>query len=581
MTDIGNINILSEAKREYTNQLQKIFKPRLYEGFKSIYEDIIKIASNEVLQNNVKQVSIIKNFQKVLKEIPQWNQEMIKKEYGRILKLSSCDYIDKLIEAVFVTNTKILTSVQINNNNSMQIKINIPQPCHFIHKCYIKSASEIYKNPYLFDISKTLTPKEKHNNLREALLLIELSINNAISDLLPIGEILKQSLMLQEPLLEKIISKKNKKNVNIKPEEDEEEEEEEEDEEEEDEEEEDDDEEEDEDDDDEEEEDNYDEEKVDKNDEEEANDKVSKKDIEKKLEEKEEEIKVTVKNDIVKDILKDVIKDDSKDTIVKDILKDVIKDDSKDTIVKDDSKKIIILNNDDNIILNKSNNEIKKIIYDEKILNTIKKTSKKLGKIDPLKELIKTPVKEDSSFTNVKTLYDKKDKTKTDLLKKLDEIQLQNKIHKENLKNDYYTQTSDGDDVSEASSAEEEQFIPKKKEVVQPVPKKEIVEIKKEVVVPKNDTKKTTQPKFNKVNPFIKKIKMNKFNKMKFMGGSEKNSSFYKKKYEQNSQNYNLLSNKEDLQTTLNIRRSMLTPVKNKIIVEENSSDEEDNGVVL
>jgi len=214
MTDIGNINILSEAKKEYTNQLQKILKPRLYEGFKSIYEDILQISGNNVLQNNAKQPSVAKNFQKVLKEIPQWNQEMIKKEYGRILKLSSCDYIDKLIEAVFVTNTKILTSVQINNNNSMQIKINIPQPCHFIHKCYIKSASEIYKNPYLFDISKNLTPKEKHNNLREALLLIDLSINNAVSDLLPFGEILKQSLMLQDPILEKI-NKKNKEKKNI------------------------------------------------------------------------------------------------------------------------------------------------------------------------------------------------------------------------------------------------------------------------------------------------------------------------------------------------------------------------------
>jgi hypothetical protein len=190
---MSNINILVEAKKEYTNQLQKLLRPRIYEGFKSIYEDIINISFKELEQNKIQTSSLIKTFQKMLKEIPQWNQEMINNEYNRILKISNCDYFENLIEAVFIANIKILTSVQINNN-SKNININIPQSSHFMHKCYIKCANEIYKNPYIFDISKNLTPKEKHNNLREILLLIDNSINNAISDLLPIGDILKQGL---------------------------------------------------------------------------------------------------------------------------------------------------------------------------------------------------------------------------------------------------------------------------------------------------------------------------------------------------------------------------------------------------
>jgi len=192
---MNSVSVLVEAKKEYTNQLQQVLTPRLYEGFKSIYEDIINILSDEVMEKQIQNASIIKTFQKSLKDIPVWNSEMIKNEYGRIEKASNCDYLENLIEAVFISNTKILTSVQINSDTSINIRINVPQPQHFIHKCYIECSKEIYKNPYIFDNSKTLTPKEKHTNLRETISLINHSITNAVRDLLPIRDILKQGLI--------------------------------------------------------------------------------------------------------------------------------------------------------------------------------------------------------------------------------------------------------------------------------------------------------------------------------------------------------------------------------------------------
>jgi hypothetical protein len=190
----SSVNVLVEAKKEYTTELQKILTPRLYEGFKSIYDDIIDMVTKELEQTKTQNSSIVKTFQKMLKEIPQWNQDMIKNEYNRIEQLSNCDYIDNLIEAVFITNTKILTSVQINDSKSQNVKINIPQPSYFVHRCYIECAKEIYKNPYIFDNSKGLTPKEKHTNLRESIHMIESSIDNAIRNLLPIRDILKHGL---------------------------------------------------------------------------------------------------------------------------------------------------------------------------------------------------------------------------------------------------------------------------------------------------------------------------------------------------------------------------------------------------
>jgi hypothetical protein len=43
----NSVTVLVEAKKEYTTELQKILTPRLYEGFKSIYDDIIDIVSKE------------------------------------------------------------------------------------------------------------------------------------------------------------------------------------------------------------------------------------------------------------------------------------------------------------------------------------------------------------------------------------------------------------------------------------------------------------------------------------------------------------------------------------------------------
>ena len=194
---MNSIPVLVEAKKEYTNQLQQILAPRLYEGLKSIYDDLLIALSNEMIENNVQSSSAIKTFQRSLKEIPLWNQDMIKNEYNRIEKLSKCDYFENLLEAVFVTNTKILSSVQLNSN-AQNVKINVPSSSHFVHKCYIECSKELYKNPYIFDMSRGLTPKERHSNLRESLNVINHSISNAVREMLPIREILIQGLLQEE-----------------------------------------------------------------------------------------------------------------------------------------------------------------------------------------------------------------------------------------------------------------------------------------------------------------------------------------------------------------------------------------------
>jgi hypothetical protein len=454
---MNNINILVEAKKEYTTQLQKILTPRLYEGFKSIYEDIIRMLSKELEDTNKQSSSLIKMFQKMLKDIPSWNQEIINKEYVRIEKLSNCDYFENLIEAVFITNTKILTSVQINDVNSINLKIKVPQPSHFIHKCYIECSKEIYKNPYIFDQSKNLTPKERHNNLREILNIIDNCINNSVRDLLPIGDILKQGLT------------KNNKKIKEEEEDDGEEEE----------------------DDGEEEEDDGEEEEDDGEEEEEEEDEEA---------EEEEE-------------------DDGEDA---DDLEEAEKATAKvsdekviDTKMKDtnDIKEIILTEMNDSpkeIILTEMNDSPKEIILTE-----MNDSPKEIILTLPEKSKIEEPIiQKEIEYETKEIIYNK---VVPSFVKKLKSIEKIDEKEKETSENFFYKKENISNEVN---------------------------------------------------NPFIKNIKNKIFIKTKG-GFSNKKTSFYKKKYEENSANYNSVSD------------SLKETSKNKIMLDENSSDEETSKINL
>jgi hypothetical protein len=187
-----------EAKKEYTSQLQQILSPRIYERFKFIFDGTIEIIKKELSMNHIQNESVIKIFQKQLVSIKDWNESSIIEEYERIKHRSKCNYLDKLIKAVIIANMKILSTIQYGGKRKSKIQVHIPTPTHFIHKCYIECAKEIYKNPYIFDMSTSLSSKEKHQNLRDSLILVDNGINSAIRQLLPISDLLEQNFNSDE-----------------------------------------------------------------------------------------------------------------------------------------------------------------------------------------------------------------------------------------------------------------------------------------------------------------------------------------------------------------------------------------------
>ena len=130
----------------------------LFDGVKSIYDE------SKLIHEKKRNTPILIIFRELLEKVPIWNGEIIDSECSRIINNSNCDWIDDLITAVFISHTKILTSIGPNQNFN-KINVTIPKTPNFIHKTYINIAREIWKNPYLFN--ETVPGYEYQRNSKE------------------------------------------------------------------------------------------------------------------------------------------------------------------------------------------------------------------------------------------------------------------------------------------------------------------------------------------------------------------------------------------------------------------------------
>ena len=179
-----NTPIFAQAKVEYTSQLVDMLYPHMFDGVKSIYDE------SKLLYGR-KKMPILLIFRELLEKVPIWNSEIIDSECSRIVSNSSCDYIDDLITAVFISHTKILTSIG-PNRSFQKINVTIPKTSTFVHKCYINTARELWKNPYLFN--ENVPGHEFQKNNKEIESIIQKCIENTIRNSLPIKDILKEHL---------------------------------------------------------------------------------------------------------------------------------------------------------------------------------------------------------------------------------------------------------------------------------------------------------------------------------------------------------------------------------------------------
>lgn len=177
------------AKAELTLQLIDMITEHLYSGIKSIFDKTKEEGVNTVL----------KRFQVKLLSIPIWNQQIIDKEFERIISNKDAEHLDKLLDMLFVSHVKVLSVLKINENN--KVNIQVPNAKVFIHKCYIECARAFYRDPYLIDDRvKNYDYSEIQRNIKRSHSVINQSIEKTVRDLIPLKDILEAySASLADP----------------------------------------------------------------------------------------------------------------------------------------------------------------------------------------------------------------------------------------------------------------------------------------------------------------------------------------------------------------------------------------------
>ena len=186
-------NALVDAKNEYTKLLTSYLTPCITEGFISLYDDAKNEKEEKRHDSRYDEYSDIQIFQDFIKKIPKWNQDIIDKESDRIVQKSKCEWLDRLLYGVFVSNAKVLSIVRIQPKKDDKMKLKIPKLRNFIHRCYVECGRELYKVAYLFD-DEDITTIEKQKNIRDINSIVRDGIVEAVRKLLPIQDILKDCI---------------------------------------------------------------------------------------------------------------------------------------------------------------------------------------------------------------------------------------------------------------------------------------------------------------------------------------------------------------------------------------------------
>jgi len=199
--DDYNLNVLSEAKNEYSSRLLNILSPLIIQGIKSIFNEALDLCNE-----NEEDDKYLMTFQNFLSRVPRWNSTIIKEEKKRIITESKCNYLEDLLTCVHITQVKILTSIRVSSQQK-KIDIDIPSLDDFIHNVYINFARKLYSNIYLFE--KDILPLDYQKNMRECEILCRESILIVIRESMPIENILRAYMdeTVHEEILEETLEK--------------------------------------------------------------------------------------------------------------------------------------------------------------------------------------------------------------------------------------------------------------------------------------------------------------------------------------------------------------------------------------
>lgn len=184
-----------KTEEYFRGLLEKYIVLEVLKGFKTIYNDALQVVAEDT--DRQLEGKVLKVFQKLLKTIPSWSQDILSKETTRIRNGFTGDVsLDDLLKAIIKANMVILS----NNNPELSLQyLAGPNKFHdsvkleqFVHQLYIECARKFYMYPELFFTE--LPPIESNKNTRESIRIIEECYNQAIRKMIPLNMTLKMYL---------------------------------------------------------------------------------------------------------------------------------------------------------------------------------------------------------------------------------------------------------------------------------------------------------------------------------------------------------------------------------------------------
>ena len=164
-----------ENKREYTDHMGDLLVDPMISTMISVYAGV---------QRKTPDRQVLRAFQDALETVPKWNAEQIHIEYKRL----KCTYFADLIKATLITYAQM--AVVAGGAAPPNVKLTIPTPEHFLHRCYIFFARMLWQHPDI--MYHKYAELERQANLNRCDQLVRKAIRMAIRDSIPYELLLKQ-----------------------------------------------------------------------------------------------------------------------------------------------------------------------------------------------------------------------------------------------------------------------------------------------------------------------------------------------------------------------------------------------------
>lgn len=182
MEDARSLSLIT-ARNEYQKYLVYLLFPCIYQGMKSLWDGAKDSSSPS---------RVYQTFQDRCKLVRKWNNDIIENEYQRIVKKTNCTWLEDLINHVFLLNTEILAAYHPQGGRP-NVKLKLPKGEKFVHHCYMECARAFYQDVALMEDRVEVKSKmEQARNLKKANALIKECIEQTITNMLPIENIIKQ-----------------------------------------------------------------------------------------------------------------------------------------------------------------------------------------------------------------------------------------------------------------------------------------------------------------------------------------------------------------------------------------------------